>query len=64
MLGDVNGDSKVDVNDATMVQMIAAELLVPNDVQKLAGDVNRDGKVDINDATLIQQFAAEIIEHF
>ncbi|MBQ1349535.1 MAG: dockerin type I repeat-containing protein [Ruminococcus sp.] len=64
VLGDVNGDSKVDVNDATMVQMIAAELLVPNDVQKLAGDVNRDGKVDINDATLIQQFAAEIIEHF
>ena len=64
LLGDVNGDKNVDVNDATLVQMIAAELIIPTNVQKKAADVNRDGNVDIADATLIQQFAAEIISHF
>ena len=64
LLGDVNNDGKIDVTDATLVQMIAAEILVPTDTQKLAGDVNKDGKVDVSDATLIQMFAAEVIFHF
>ena len=63
-LGDVDGDGKVDINDATLVQKIAAELIVPTEIQKKAADVNRDGSVDINDATLIQKFAAEIINRF
>ena len=64
LLGDVNNDGKIDVTDATLVQMIAAEILVPTDTQKLSGDVNKDGKIDITDATLIQMFAAEVIFHF
>ena len=64
MLGDVNNDGKIDITDATLVQMIAAEILVPTDTQKLVGDVNNDGKIDITDATLIQMFAAEVIFHF
>ena len=63
-LGDVDGDGKVDINDATLVQKIAAEMIVPTEIQKKAADVNRDGSVDINDATLIQKFAAEIINRF
>ena len=64
LLGDVNNDGKIDITDATLVQMIAAEILVPSGTQKLAGDVNKDGKIDITDATLIQMFAAEVIFHF
>ena len=62
--GDVNGDGKVDVNDATLVQQYAAELIPFTDAQLRAGDTNGDGKVDINDATRIQQFAAELIPSF
>ena len=62
--GDVNGDGRVDINDATLVQQCAAELVTFTDAQKSAGDTNGDGKVDINDATRIQQFAAEIIQSF
>ena len=62
--GDVNGDGEVDVADATSVQLIAAELLNPTEIQKLAADVNGDGKADVNDVTLIQLFAAELIASF
>ena len=51
LLGDVNNDGKIDITDATLVQMIAA-------------DVNKDGTVDISDVTLIQMYAAETISHF
>ena len=64
LLGDVNNDGKIDVTDATLVQMIAAEVVVPTEAQKAAGDVNKDGSVDVSDATLIQMYAAETITHF
>ena len=64
LIGDVNGDGKIDVSDATIVQMFAAEVIIPTDEQKKAADVNNDGKIDVTDATLIQMFAAEIIDHF
>ena len=64
LLGDVNNDGKIDITDATLVQMIAAEVIIPTEAQKKAGDVNKDGTVDISDATLIQMYAAETISHF
>lgn len=64
LVGDVNNDGVVDVNDATYVQMYAADMIEFSDEQKLAGDVNRDGVVDVNDATYIQMYAAELIESF
>ena len=64
ILGDVNDDGKVDVSDATLVQMHAAEIVTFDELHLLAGDVNKDGVADITDVTLIQQFAAEIIDHF
>ena len=60
LLGDVNGNGKVEVTDATMVQMIAAELTTVSAERMKAADVNGDGEVNISDATLIQQYAAEI----
>ena len=62
--GDVNGDSKVDITDATLVQQFAAELIELDENQKKAADTNKDGKVDITDATLIQKFVAELIKSF
>ena len=62
--GDVNGDSKVDITDATLVQQFAAELIELDENQKKAADTNKDGKVDIGDATLIQKFVAELIRSF
>ena len=63
-IGDVNGDSKVDITDATLVQQFAAELIELDENQKKAADTNKDGKVDIDDATLIQKFVAELIRSF
>ena len=62
--GDVNGDSKVDITDATLVQELAAELIGLDENQKKAADTNKDGKVDIDDATLIQKLVAELIKSF
>ena len=64
LLGDVNNDGRIDITDATLVQMIAAEVIIPTEAQKKAGDVNKDGTVDISDVTLIQMYAAETISHF
>ena len=62
--GDVNGDGKVDVTDATLVQMSAAELIELTADQQKAADVTGDNKIDVTDATLIQMYAAELIDKF
>ena len=64
MIGDINGDGKIDINDATMVQKAAAEIATLTASQSIAADVNRDGNIDVTDVTLIQKYAAEIIDHF
>lgn len=61
--GDVNGDGKIDVTDATLVQLYAAEMLELTDEQLKAADANSDGKVDVTDATYIQLFVAELIDN-
>ena len=62
--GDVSGDNKVDVTDATLVQMFAAEFTDLTAAQKKAADTNHDGKVDVTDATMIRRYAAEFIDRF
>ena len=62
LLGDLNGDNKVDITDATVVQKSVAELIELDEKQKKAADTNKDGKVDITDATLIQKYIAELID--
>lgn len=64
LVGDANGDGKIDVSDVTTVQKIAAELIDPTDVQKKAADTTGDGAITVMDATLIQKYIAEIIDHF
>ena len=59
--GDVTGDGKVTVDDATRLQSYLAEYSVPN-VQKIkkCGDANRDGVIDIRDITAIQRYLADV----
>ena len=60
VLGDVNGDGKVNVKDATMIQKAAAKITKLTDDERLRADVNADSKVNVKDATAIQKFAAKI----
>ena len=60
-LGDVNEDSKIDANDATLVLvnyslLSTGEPIQLTEVQQKAADVNGDGKIDSSDATTILQY--------
>lgn len=52
-IGDVNGDSYINITDATAIQKFIALIPVEGFREDLA-DVNNDGEININDATLIQ----------
>lgn len=60
ILGDVNGDSKVNIKDATHVQKSAAKIFTLTDAEVLRADVNVDNKVNVKDATAIQKYLAKI----
>lgn len=64
MMGDVNLDGKVNIFDATIIQLYIAEAEKLSPRQLAVADVNRDGKVNIFDATAIQLKIAEIISDF
>ena len=51
--GDLDGDGKVNVRDATLTLQIAVGILKPTAAQTAAGDLNGDGKVDVRDATAL-----------
>ena len=58
IVGDVNFDGAVNVQDATLVQKHCAEICIFNADQRDVGDVDSDKAVDITDATRIQEIAA------
>ncbi len=60
ILGDVNGDGKVNIKDATMIQKAAAKILSLTDDEAIRANVNSDKKVNVKDATAIQKFVAKI----
>lgn len=60
ILGDVNGDGKVNIKDATMIQKAAAKIISLTDAENLRANVNGDAKVNVKDATAIQKFVAKI----
>jgi len=55
--GDLNGNGKVDIADATLALQIAVGLRQPSADQLKAGDLNGDGRVAINEVTLILKAA-------
>lgn len=61
LLGDVDGDGKVSIMDATTIQRHVAQLTtIPEDKLPCA-DTDKDGKISIMDATVIQRFIAQLI---
>lgn len=61
LYGDVNGDGKVDITDATMIQNAISELVELDADAMLRADTNHDGSVNITDVTQIQLFIAELV---
>lgn len=61
VLGDVDGDGKVRLKDASVVQQVAAQMVELTAAQKARADVNHDGKVSMKDASVIQQAAAKLV---
>lgn len=61
LLGDVNGDGKITITDATTVQKHLAKLTELTDEQLTNADTNNDGKITITDATRIQKYLAKLI---
>ncbi|MDO5124192.1 MAG: dockerin type I repeat-containing protein, partial [Eubacteriales bacterium] len=58
LMGDADGNGKVNVKDVTEIQKHAANILqIPEDKFVLA-DVNEDGRVNVKDATAIQKWIA------
>ncbi len=56
ILGDANGDGEVEIDDATFIQRILLDLIVPDDGMILRGNVDgSDEGLDIIDATFIQR---------
>lgn len=61
-MGDVNGDMKVNIRDATYIQKYLAYMSDFTESQFINADVNNDGIVSIIDATRIQMYLAHYID--
>lgn len=60
MLGDVNGDKKVNAADARIVLRVGAQLQTIDESKMKAADVNKDGKVNAADARIILRVSAQL----
>lgn len=55
--GDIDGNGKVTVSDATIIQLIVSGKTIDNaDTYSKYSDIDLDGSVDIDDATIIQTY--------
>ncbi len=61
VLGDVDGDTKVSVMDATAIQQYKADILTIPEKLLLYGDTDNDGAVSVLDATQIQLILAQLV---
>ena len=54
-MGDANGDGKVDVKDATLIQKYVVLMadIAPENLS--VADYNKDGKIDVKDSSAIQK---------
>ena len=59
--GDINGDNRVAIGDATMMLQYVAGKITLTDEQAAAADVTKDGRITIGDATKMLQYIAGMI---
>lgn len=62
--GDVDGNGKVRLTDASLTLQIANKSYEPTEAQTIAADVDGNGKVRLTDASLILQFVNKSITKF
>lgn len=58
IIGDINYDGKISVNDVTELQMYISQSKDFSDEQKMLADYNQNGIIDVLDVTDIQQLIA------
>lgn len=58
IVGDVNGDGDISIDDATLIQKHIVQLDMQNYFYKYYADFDYDGKISIDDVTLIQMYIA------
>lgn len=61
ILGDVNSDGEITIQDATAIQSYLAGLTNLTDFEKTAADIDGIGEIDIIDVTTLQKKLANII---
>lgn len=61
LIGDVDGDGKVTIIDATHIQRHIAQLATISEDRIICADTDKDGRITIIDATMIQRFIAQLI---
>lgn len=65
VLGDANGDSRVNIGDSTLIVYNIAGRASLNNAQLFYGDVNGDNRVNIGDSTAIVYYIAKKVdEHY
>ncbi|MDE7389865.1 MAG: Ig-like domain-containing protein, partial [Lachnospiraceae bacterium] len=57
VMGDIDGDNKVTVKDASRIQMYALNKITFTAEQEVVADLNGDGKISMKDASLAQRIA-------
>jgi hypothetical protein len=62
LLGDVNGDGKINVADAIRILQYDSKLY--SDIDVTVADVNGDGKINVADAIFVLQYDSKLISKF
>ena len=62
--GDVNGDKKINIDDATLIQKAGVDLIALEGAYLQAADVNGDGRISILDATAVQKYVAKYTDGY
>lgn len=61
LLGNLDGNDKVDLNDAVKMQKYIANAAKLTSTQKLLADINRDNKIDVSDAVILKKYMANAL---
>lgn len=61
-VGDINGDGKITLKDATLLLQHVNKVATLENSQLAAADINGDGKITLKDATLLLQYVNKIID--
>ena len=64
IMGDADGNGRITIADATLIQKASIDLEQLSDVRKRTADVNGDGRVSVLDATCVQKYLAEYTDGF